>query len=338
MYMGNGLLATADMGAVILAGATVGGGSTVNWSASIRTPQLVLEEWCEKYELELFESRMYKEAMDVVCEKMGVQFGFDNEGFNNAVLRRGCEELGYPVKNIPRNSPVDHYCGWCGFGCKDGRKKGTSETWLLDMVNSGNGAILPQCQALKVLHKRKKGRGRSAATGVAFEFQQKGVKQICIVESKVTIVACGALGTPPLLKRSGLKNPNIGRNLHLHPVTMVWGYFPDNPLSDTWPEPEKKSYEGGIMTAMSTVVANLDKSGYGALIQTPSLHPGMFSVLMPWVSGIDIKMRMCKFSRTAHVFALARDHGSGEVRLRYLLLKGNRHRIEREVSSHTAMP
>lgn len=125
MYMGNGLLATADMGAMVLAGATVGGGSTVNWSASIQTPQHVLEEWCEKYELELFESRMYKEAMDVVCEKMGVQFGFDNEGFNNAVLRRGCEKLGYPVKNIPRNSPVDHYCGWCCFGCKDGRKKGT---------------------------------------------------------------------------------------------------------------------------------------------------------------------------------------------------------------------
>ncbi|KAH7840641.1 hypothetical protein Vadar_019622 [Vaccinium darrowii] len=36
MYMGNGLLATEDMGAVILAGATVGGGSTVNWSASIQ--------------------------------------------------------------------------------------------------------------------------------------------------------------------------------------------------------------------------------------------------------------------------------------------------------------
>ncbi|KAH7865775.1 hypothetical protein Vadar_011040 [Vaccinium darrowii] len=333
MYMGNGLLATGDMGALILAGATVGGGSTVNWSASIKTPQHVLEEWCEKYELELVESRMYKEAMDVVCEKMGVQFGFDNEGFNNAVLRRGCEELGYPVKNIPRNSPVDHYCGWCCFGCKDGRKKGTSETWLLDMVKSGNGAILAQCEALKVLHNRKKGRERSTATGVTFEFQHKGTKQICIVESKITVVAGGALGTPPLLKRSGLKNPNIGKNLHLHPVAMAWGYFPDNPFSATWPEPEKKSYEGGIMTAMSTVVANLDKSGYGALIQTPSLHPGMFSVLMPWVSGIDIKMRMCKFSRTAHIFALARDHGSGEVisqsKIQYKMTRTDQENLQR---------
>ncbi|KAI7995047.1 Long-chain-alcohol oxidase FAO4A [Camellia lanceoleosa] len=313
MYMGNGLLATEDMGVVVLAGSTVGGGSTVNWSASIRTPQHVLKEWSEQCELELFDSILYKEALDVVCEKMGVQNEFNDEGFHNAVLRSGCHELGYPVNTIPRNSQANHYCGWCCFGCKDGRKKGTSETWLVDLVNSGNGAILPSCQATKVLHKRKKGRDRSTTTGVAFEFQYKGFKEVCIVESKVTVVACGALSTPSLLKRSGLKNPNIGKNLHLHPVTMAWGYFPDNPLPNTWPEVEKKSYEGGIMTAMSTVVGNFSKSGYGAVIQTPALHPGMFSVLMPWVSGIDIKMRMCKFSRTAHIFALARDKGSGEV-------------------------
>ena len=42
------------------------------------------------------------------------------------------------------------------------------------------------------------------------------------------------------------------------------------------------------MTAMSTVVANLDGSGYGAVIETPSLHPGTFSILMPWVSGTNI--------------------------------------------------
>ncbi|KAL6980009.1 long-chain-alcohol oxidase [Sarracenia purpurea var. burkii] len=84
------------------------------------------------------------------------------------------------------------------------------------------------------------------------------------------------------------------------------------PSPDTWPAPEKKSYEGAIMTAMSTI-GNYDKSDYGGVIQTPPLHPGMFSVLTPWVSGIDIKMRMSKFSRTAHVYILTRDKGSGEV-------------------------
>ncbi|XVF52221.1 hypothetical protein PTKIN_Ptkin05aG0001700 [Pterospermum kingtungense] len=313
MYMSGGLLATDDMGVVVLAGSTVGGGSTINWSASIRTPKHVINEWCERYELELFDSKLYKEAMDVVCEKMGVQSEIIEEGFNNAILRKGCQELGYPLNNIPRNSPPDHYCGWCCMGCKDGRKKGTSETWLVDMVKSGNGVILPGCEAIKVLHKRRKG-GQKTATGVAFQFEYAGAKDICVVESKVTIVACGALSTPPLLKRSGLKNANIGKNLHLHPVAMAWGYFPDAPNSSgAWPERDKKSYEGGIMTAMSTVVANTDQSGYGAVLQTPSLHPGMFSGLMPWISGEDMKSRMLRFSRTAHIFALARDKGSGNV-------------------------
>lgn len=312
MYLSGGLIATEDIGVYILAGSTVGGGSTINWSASIKTPRHVCKEWCDEQGLELFESNLYREAMDAVCEKMGVQSEVTDEGFNNAILRKGCEEMGYPVNNIPRNSTPDHYCGWCCHGCKDGKKKGTSETWLVDLVKSGNGAILPGCEAIKVLHKRKG--GRNIASGVAFEFGCKGGKDMCVVESKVTVVACGAISTPPLLKRSGLKNKNIGRHLHLHPVAMAWGYFPDSESSDVWPEGRKTSYEGGIMTSMSTVVAEFENSGYGTVIQTPALHPGMFSILMPWLSGIDIRMRMCKFSRTAHIFALARDKGSGIVK------------------------
>ncbi|XP_042478622.1 long-chain-alcohol oxidase FAO4A-like [Macadamia integrifolia] len=320
MYQNNGLLVTNDMGVTILAGSTVGGGSTINWSASIRTPGHIIKEWCNTHELELFDSKLYEHAMDVVCERMGVQSNIKEEGFNNAVLRKGCNELGYPVNNIPRNSTSDHYCGWCCFGCKDGRKKGTSETWLVDLVESGNGVILPGCTALKVLHERtQRSRCRNTATGVAFQFNNGWGKDVCVVKSKVTIVACGALSTPTLLKKSGLRNPNIGKHLHLHPVAMAWGYFPNS--SNGCPKlQDKKSYEGSIMTAMSTVVANFEVSsdggsggGYGAVIQTPALHPGMFSALIPWLSGIDIKERMCKFSRTAHIFALARDKGSGTV-------------------------
>ncbi|GLT81034.1 hypothetical protein SLA2020_524420 [Shorea laevis] len=330
MYLCGGMFATDDMGVAMLAGSTVGGGSAINWSASIKTPHHVLDEWSNQYDLELFDSKLYREAMDVVCNKMGVQSEVLEEGLNNAVLRKGCQELGYPVNNIPRNSTADHYCGWCCLGCKDGRKKGTSETWLVDLVDSGNGAILPGCDAFKVLNRRKNGRDRKRATGIAFQFECKGRKEICVVESRVTVIACGALSTPTLLKRSGLKNPNIGKNLHLHPVTMAWGYFPNNP---GFLRVEKKSFEGGIMTAMSTVVANLDKCGYGAVLQTPSLHPGMFSGLMPWLSGADIKRRMCRFSRTAHLFALARDRGSGTVNspnsISYKLESGDEHNLQK---------
>lgn len=306
MYLSGGLLATSDTNVVILAGSTVGGGSTINWSASIKTPEHVMKEWAEKSKLEMFGSNLYREAMDVVCERMGVQCGFVEEGFNNEILRKGCEELGLPVKNIPRNAPSDHYCGFCCLGCKKGQKQGTSETWLVDLVESGNGLILPGCEAMEVLYDCGRGK-KKKATGVAFAFGE----EIYVVESKTTVVACGALRTPHLLKRSGLKNGNIGRNLCLHPVVMAWGWFPDE---DKWPEKKKKSYEGGIMTAMSSVVNAETHSSYGEMvIQTPALHPGMFSGIIPWTSSKDFKTRMLKFSRTAHIFALLRDKGTGTI-------------------------
>ncbi|KAF5800121.1 putative long-chain-alcohol oxidase [Helianthus annuus] len=79
----------------------------------------------------------------------------------------------------------------------------------------------------------------------------------------------------------------------------------------------KKSYKGGIMTAMSTWLqaskapdmVPLYKHGHCTQVC-------MFPALMPWVSGSDFKTRISKFSRTVHVFALAIDKGSGETYLK----------------------
>lgn len=322
MYEGNGFLCTDDLSMLILAGSTVGGGSTINWSASIRTPEHVLNEWCDEHELKLFGSNAFHHALDAVCDRMGVQGEVTDEGFNNAILRKGCEELGYPVTTVGRNAPKDHNCGWCHLGCRDGRKKSVQETWLSDMVNSGNGVILQGCNVSRVLHRTKRGKSRNVAGGIVAEFGEKKKKQRIVISSIVTVVAGGALNTPALLKRSGLNNANIGKNLHLHPVVMAWGHFPEttddlsnneDKRSNTVIFPEKKSFEGGIITSMSTIDSSFKTSGYGAVIQTPALHPGVFSALMPWVSPLDFRHRMRKFSRTAHLFALARDRGSGSA-------------------------
>ncbi|KAF5184348.1 Long-chain-alcohol oxidase fao4a [Thalictrum thalictroides] len=314
MYERSGFLASDDLGALLLAGSTVGGGSTINWAASIRTPTHVINEWSKEYGLQFFNEKSYKEALDIICERMGVhEPDLQKEGLSNQVLRKGCLELGYPVNTIPCNAPPDHSCGWCNLGCKDGKKKGTQETWLVDMATSGNGVILPKCRASKILYDKKTGY-RNKAKGVVFEFEKEnGKKETHLVMSKVTIVASGALNTPALLVKSGLRNPNIGKHLHIHPTIVAWGYFPsDTPLGQSGGD-NKKSYEGPIMSAMSAVVGNFDTSGYGAVIQTPSVHPGMFSIITPWLSSIDFKQRMSRYSRTAHLFALARDKGSGSV-------------------------
>ncbi|XP_057824869.2 long-chain-alcohol oxidase FAO4A [Cryptomeria japonica] len=292
MYEGGGLLATDDLGVVLLAGSTVGGGSSINWSASINTPTHVISEWSDELSLPLFSSQQYSEAMSAVCERMGVKDEVCSEGLGNEMLRKGCAHLNYDVLNVPRNGDPEHRCGWCGFGCKDGTKQGTQETWLVDAVNHG-AVILSSCKAERIIITK------AAAAGIVIQAGNRGFHME--VQSRATVVSCGALCSPVLLKKSGLKNPNIGRNLHLHPCHMAWGFFPDGCV---------KSYEGPIITAMHPVG---NPSGYGGIIETPSHHPGMFSVLMPWISALDMRERMLRYSRTCHLFALARDTGSGTV-------------------------
>ncbi|KAK6161260.1 hypothetical protein DH2020_004641 [Rehmannia glutinosa] len=118
--------------------------------------------------------------------------------------------------------------------------------------------------------------------------------------------ACGSLLTPPLLIKSGLRNRNIGRNLHLHPVLMAWGYFPEK-NSDIG----GKVYEGGIITSVHKV--GEDDLNVRALIESPILGPGQFAALCPWESGIELKNKIAKYSRTAHLFSMIRDGGNGEV-------------------------
>ncbi|MCO5561677.1 hypothetical protein L7F22_015298 [Adiantum nelumboides] len=305
MYEDGGCLITKDSRMILLAGTTVGGGSTVNWCASFRTPSHVRKEWAESLHLDLFASNAYDHAMDEVCSRLGVQSEVVHENFQNGVLRAGCQALGFHVDNIPRNSLSDHQCGFCGLGCKQEKKQSAMLTWLDDATTAG-AVVLASCKAEEVLCAKKDGQ-RPVAVGVLAQVAS-GHKCIALyVEADVVVVACGALWTPVLLRRSGLCNPAIGRNLHIHPVQLVWGYF------EKGAGPAGVSYRGGIMTAYSNVAENLDTMGYGAVIQCAASQPGIVSICLPWVSGLDFKARMQKFSRTAFFIVLIRDHSGGQV-------------------------
>lgn len=322
LFEAHSLLMTHDGRFRFMAGSTVGGGSVVNWAASLNTPDAIIKEWSVDRGLAIFAMEEYKAAMDRVCRRLGVTDKIIKEGFQNQILRKGCEKLGLEVTAVPRNSSEKHYCGSCSFGCTTGDKRGTESTWLVDAVNN-NAVILTQCAAEKLIladtdaQTRKESGRRKTCLGVTASLSKRTRKKLQI-NAKVTVVACGSLMTPRLLASSGLKNPNIGRGLHIHPILMAWGYFPEKDS-----EFKGAAHEGEIVSSLHYIL-EMDSTTPNITLETPAMGPGTFAALIPWVSGSDMKNRLAKYARTAHIFVMVRDEGVGDMKggiVKYKLTK-----------------
>ncbi|KAK1283095.1 Long-chain-alcohol oxidase FAO2 [Acorus calamus] len=156
------------------------------------------------------------------------------------------------------------------------------------------------------------GRRKQRCLGVIASTNNKNNVKRLRINAKATISACGALLTPPLMVSSGLRNPNIGKNLHLHPVGLVWGYFPDDSRLDI----KGKCFEGGILTSVHKVIDECSETPR-AIIETPQIGPASYASLIPWVSGAEMKERMDKGCGTIE----------GEGRIQYYLDKSDKENL-----------
>jgi choline dehydrogenase-like flavoprotein len=297
MFESYGALTTRDLGMVILAGSTLGGGTTVNWSASFRTPDDVLHEWARDYGFSAASSADFQSSLDAVCTRINVTTpAACNNPLNNA-LADGCRALGYAIKPIPRNVQGCEDCGFCNFGCAFGAKQGTLKTYLQDAHLRG-ARIIVRGYVERITQ------SAGSATGAEVRVTDADGRQHSVtIRAKIVVAAAGALHTPPLLRRSGLHNPNIGANLHLHPTTVVYGLF-DHAI---------RGWQGVPMGMVSTEFANLDGTGYGARLETAPIHPGIAALTLPWVAARQHRRLMGKLEHLANIIILARDRGSGRV-------------------------
>ena len=203
--------ATTDM--MILAGATLGGGTTVNWNASFRTPEHVLREWANTYGISEALSESWQQSLNAVSERINVTCEESHLNANNRVFSQGLDALGYHQDVIPRNVNGCEDCGFCNYGCRFGAKQGTLKTYLQDAHDSGT-RILVHAEVKRVMHENGQVTG---AIVEAHDSQQPERVHLLTIRAKTVVVAAGSIHTPAVLKRSGLDNAHIGQNLHLHP-------------------------------------------------------------------------------------------------------------------------
>lgn len=301
LYLKRATLTTKDLGIIILAGSTLGGGTTVNWMTSLRTPPNVLEEWEQRSGLHgYFTGSQLQESFAAVEQRISVNSENSQHNRQNQVLYDGCTALGYHVATLPRNAiGCNQRCGLCGFGCRYGCKQSTMKTYVQDAYDHG-ARIIVHCSADKVLIEN----GRAVGVKAKVTDTETAKTYHVTIRAKVVVVASGSIHSPAVLLRSGLENQHIGRHLYLHPTATIGGFYPYK----LYP------WQGVLQSAYSDQFAHLD-GNYGYKLEVAPGHPGLFGLATPWHSAREYRESMTRVANIATIIVLTRDKGAGSVTL-----------------------
>ena len=299
MYWRGGPTPTADGNVSLMAGTTLGGGTTINWTNCLRTRPWVREQWAE-HGLEGVDGPDYDAHLDAVMERIGANADCSDFNGPHQRLREGADALGWSFETIIRNTDPGSYApesaAYIGFGDQSGSKQSADRTWLADA--QANGArIVANCRARKVLVED------GAAAGIEAGWAHPDGRTASVtVRAPRVVVASGALESPALLLRSGIGGPAVGKNLRLHPTSAVVGAYGE----------DQRAWWGAPQTGLCDEFANTG-DGYGFLIEGAQYAPGIIGSATPWLSGADHKRRLQEFRFGSSFVGLTRDRGGGEV-------------------------
>jgi choline dehydrogenase-like flavoprotein len=291
---------TADGNVSLVAGTTLGGGTTINWTNCLRTRPWVREQWARDHGLDGVDGPDYDAHLDAVLERIGAGDRCSDLNGPQQRMKEGAEALGWSFETIIRNTDPDKYspemAGYLGFGDQSGSKQSADRTWLADAQEHG-ARFLTHCRAARVLTDG----GRAAGVEAVWQ-PPEGDGATVTVRAPRVVVACGSLESPALLARSGIGGPATGRYLRLHPSSVVGALYGT----------DQQAWWGAPQAGLCDEFADTG-DGYGFLIETAQYAPGLIGSATPWISATDHKQRMEQFRHTGTFIGLTRDHGHGQV-------------------------
>ncbi len=291
LYRGAGATVALGRPSVVLPiGRAVGGTTVVNSGTCYRPPLAVQRRWRDEFGLGLADPDRLADHLDDVEHTLRVApVPLQIMGRNGRLLLDAARTLGWRAAPIPRNAPGCEGCCQCAIGCPRNAKFGVHLNALPQACTAG-ARIISQARVERVLHQHGRARGVRARRpdGTAVD-----------ILADTVIVAAGATETPELLRRSGLgAHPRLGRNLALHPATMLAGRFDDDVVA--W---------HGVL--QSAAVHEFHES-HGVLIEATSTPPGMGSMVFPGY-GAELLGWLDRAPQVATFGAMVADRGVGSV-------------------------
>ena len=296
LYLDSGFTATDDAHIAILAGGTVGGGTTVNWMTSIPIPDRVRAEWEEQHGVKGIASSRFKQDLNEVLRELSTQPSATTPS-KDAALLRGAAARDWSGERIQLNRGACGDCGTCPFGCKRGAKQSTLRLHLPQALEAG-AHLIPDCKAERLIIERGIVRGAVTTYGT-----RAGTPRRLEITAPQVVVSGGALRTPLLLRRSGLTHPAIGQNLRLHPVTLAAGIFPE----------KIEMWRGTMQAAKSEEFIDPMEDRNGYIIESAPGHPGLLALGIPWTSRDEHQRLMRLAPYIAPFLAIVKDDGGGRI-------------------------
>ena len=298
LYLDAGLTSSKDLGVAILAGATLGGGTTVNWCTSFRLAERVAAEWEAESGIVGLAAELAPHYAELDAELELAPAATHNAG--NRLILDGAEALGIHGGAMPRNAPPDcgDGCGYCGFGCAYGKKKSTPRAFLPDVPQAG-GSIYANARAARIALSGSRAHSVTVEQTVA-----PGDVRTFTIVAETYVVSGGTLRTPGILARSGVRHPMLGKRLFLHPVSACVPEFEHH--IDPWVGPMQSAYSDAF---------NYRTGNYGAKIEAAPVHPGLAAIGIPWTSRDDHAAKLNRVRNAATLIAVTRDRDPGSIDL-----------------------
>jgi choline dehydrogenase-like flavoprotein len=304
LYQDAAARATKDKAITILQGRCVGGGTTVNWTSSFRTPASTLAHWQHAHGLAGFGPADLAPWFERMEERLSIAPWTVAPNANNEALAAGAAKLGIATERIMRNVRGCWDLGYCGVGCPVDAKQSMLVTTVPGALDRG-ATLVARARAVEFAHRG----GRVTALACA-AMDVRGARTTArriTVRARAFVAAAGGIGTPALLLRSRVPDPHgvVGRRTFLHPTVVSAAAMPVR----------TEPFSG----APQTVVSDHFLDGFpldgpiGFKLEAAPAHPLLMAVTLP-AAGPEHARWMRELPRLQVSVALLRDGFHAESR------------------------